>query len=101
VARKEKFLAAEFSKRWDRTYEGLTRAQQEQVDGVVIALMKQKPTPGMRIKPIHPEKYYNEARANSGDRVVFRIDRNTVWFVEIVEHDDIGRYGKAIRGLFS
>jgi hypothetical protein len=54
----------------------------------------------MRIKPVEPEKSYNEARANDGDRVIHRIEAGKVWFVEIVMHDDIGRYGKAPRALF-
>ncbi|MBA2671319.1 MAG: hypothetical protein H0U67_13170 [Gemmatimonadetes bacterium] len=54
----------------------------------------------MRIKPIEPEKYYHEARINEGDRLVFRIESETVWFVDVVEHDDIGKYGKKLSGLF-
>jgi hypothetical protein len=54
----------------------------------------------MRIKPIEPEKYYNEARINDGDRLVFRVESGCVWFVDVVEHDDIDRYGKKIEGLF-
>jgi hypothetical protein len=99
VATKEKFLAAEFSIRWDGRYEGLTRAQRESIDEVVIALMKQKPAPGMRIKPIQPKKYYNEARINSG--IVYRVGKGTASFVDIVEHDHIGRYGQEVNGLFS
>jgi hypothetical protein len=32
--------------------------------------------------------------------VIHRIDGGKVWFVDIVAHDDIGRYGKALKGLF-
>jgi hypothetical protein len=99
VARKKPFLGAEWSKRWDRSYQGLGHEQQKGVDKVVIALLKQQPTPGMRIKPVEPEKYYNEARANDADRVIHRIEGGKVWFVDIVGHDDIGRYGKALRGI--
>jgi hypothetical protein len=87
VAAKHQFLAAEFSNRWDRTYEGRTLAPQEGADEVVIALMKQKPAPAMRVKPVQPKKYYNEARISSGDRIIFRIEKGTVWFVDIVEND--------------
>ncbi len=54
----------------------------------------------MRVKPIEPEKYYNEARINEGDRLIFRIEADTIWFVDVVTHDDIGRYGKKIADLF-
>jgi hypothetical protein len=100
VARKQAFLGAEWSRRWDKSYRNLTHEQQKGVDKVVIALLKQQPTPGMRLKPVEPEKYYNEARANDGDRVIHRIEGDKVWFVDIVAHDDIGRYGKALKGLF-
>jgi hypothetical protein len=49
---------------------------------------------------VEPEKYYSEARANDGDRVIHRIEGGKVWFVDMVAHDDIGRYGKALKGLF-
>jgi hypothetical protein len=100
VARRKPFLGAEWSKRWDRSYEKLTHEQQKGVDRVAIALIKQQPTPGMRIKPIEPEKYYYEARVNEGDRLIHRIDASKVWFVDIVAHDDIDRYGKELPRLF-
>jgi hypothetical protein len=100
VPRKKAFLGAEWSKRWDKSYQNLNHEQQKGVDKVVIALLKQEPTPRMRVKPLEPEKYYNEARANAGDRVIHRIEDGKIWFVDIVAHDDIGRYGKALKGLF-
>jgi mRNA-degrading endonuclease RelE of RelBE toxin-antitoxin system len=100
VARRQKFLAAEFSKRFEKSYAGLTVAQQNGVDRAVIALLKRKPTPGMRVKPIQPEKYYAEARINDGDRLIHRIDGGTLWVVDIVPHDDIDRYGRKVGALF-
>jgi len=100
VARRQKFLAAEFSKRFEKSYAGLTVAQQNGVDRAVIALLKRKPTPGMRIKPIQPDKYYDEARINDGDRLVHRIEGDTLWVVDVVPHDDIDRYGRKLDGLF-
>jgi hypothetical protein len=100
VARKRSFLGAEWSRRWDRSYQKLTHEQQKAADKVVIALLKQQPTPGMRVKPVEPEKHYNEARINDGDRVIFRFEAGKVWFVDIVVHADIGRYAKELQGLF-
>ncbi|HET7321890.1 MAG TPA: hypothetical protein VFI96_05310 [Longimicrobiaceae bacterium] len=94
MAREQKFLGAEFSDRFRVSYSALSHDRQKGADKVVLALMKQEPTPGMRIKPIQPEKHYSEARINSGDRLIFRIEAGKVWFVDIVEHDDIARYGK-------
>lgn len=100
MARGKAFLRAEWSKRWDKSYQRLTHEQQKGVDKVVIALLKQEPTPGMRVKPVEPEKFYNEARVNNGDRVNHRIEDGSVRFVDVVAHDDIDRYGKELKGLF-
>ncbi|HEY0015574.1 MAG TPA: hypothetical protein VGC13_04625 [Longimicrobium sp.] len=100
MARARGFLPAAWSSRWDKSYASLSHDRQKGADKVAIALIKQEITPGMRIKPVEPEKYYNEARINDADRLIFRIEGGTVWFVDIVEHDDIGRYGKKVSGLF-
>lgn len=100
MARAKGFLAAAWSSRWNKSYAALSNDRQKGADRVAIALVKQEVTPGMRIKPVEPEKYYNEARINDADRLIFRIEDGTVWFVDIVEHDDIGRYGKKVAGLF-
>jgi hypothetical protein len=100
VSRNKGFLAAAWSTRWSKTYGNLPYDRQKGADKVVIALIKQEPTPGMRVKPIEPEKYYYEARINDGDRLVFRIEGGCVWFADVVEHDGIDRYGKKIQGLF-
>jgi hypothetical protein len=95
VARKQLFLNAEFSEQWKESYQALQHAQQQGVDKVVMALLKQQTTPGMRVKPIEPDKYYNEARINDGDRIIHRTHEGTVYFVDIVPHDEIGKYGRA------
>jgi hypothetical protein len=99
VAKAKGFLAARFTARWAKTYLGLTADQQKGADKVVMAILKQQLTPGMRIKPVEPEKYYHEARINDGDWLIFRVDEGTAWFVDIVKHDDIGRYGKRLDRL--
>lgn len=100
MARKATFLGAEWSGRFAESYPRLSHDRQKGVDKVALALIKQEVTPGMRLKPIEPEKYYNEARINDGDRLVFRIEDGRVWFVDVVAHDDIGRYGRHVAGLF-
>ncbi len=99
MARQE-FLAAEFSRRFEKSYAGLTAAQERGADKAVIALLKRKPTPGMRIKPIQPDKFYDEARINDGDRLAHRIEKRPLWVVDVVPHDDIDRYGRKVEGLF-
>ena len=100
MARKQTFLGAEWSIRFKASYPRLSSDRQKSTDKVALALMKQEITPGMRIKPVEPEKYYYEARINDADRLIFRIENDRVWFVDVVPHDDIGRYGRALPGLF-
>ena len=94
MARKHAFLNAEFTERWKQSYQCLQLAEQNGVDKVVIALLNQKPTPGMRVKPIEPDKYYFEARINDGDRLIHRTHEGTLYFIDIVTHDDIGKYSR-------
>jgi hypothetical protein len=88
------FLRAAWSERWQRSYAALSIDRQKSADRVAIGLIKGEVTPGMRVKPIEPDKYYNEARINDGDRIVFRVSEGTVWFVDVIDHDRIGRYGR-------
>jgi len=62
-----------------------------------MALIKGTDTPGLNVKPILPDKYYLEARISSGDRIVFRMQDDTMYFLDMVKHDDIGRYGRRPR----
>jgi hypothetical protein len=94
MARKQTFLAAVWSDLWKESYAKLSIDRQAACDDAVMALIKQVSSSGLRIKPIQPAKYYLEARINSGDRIVFRLDEGTVVFVDVVAHDDISRYGK-------
>lgn len=101
MARKQSFFRAEFSNRFRESYAALfSTDRQKGADKVILALMKREVTGGMRVKPILPEKFYQEARLNDGNRLVFRVSEDTVWFVDLVAHDDIGRYGRRAGGLF-
>lgn len=100
MARKQRFLGVAWSARFRESYPKLSSDRQKGTDKVVLALIKQEITPGLRIKPVEPEKYYHEARINDGDRLIFRIEDGRVWFVDVVPHDEIGRYGKSVPGLF-
>jgi hypothetical protein len=94
MGRAQVFLAATWSERWKESYAGLPAERQLACDAAAMALIKQQLSPGLRVKPILPDKFYLEARINSGDRIVFRIEGGAVLFVDVVKHDDIVRYGK-------
>ena len=92
MARKHTFLNAEFTERWKKAYELLQVSQQNGVDKVMGALLKQRPTPGMRVKPVEPDKYYYEARINDADRLIYRTQGGLLYFIDIVPHDEIAKY---------
>ena len=97
MARKQTFLAAVWSDVWKEHYAKLSAERQAACDEAAMALIKQTSSSGLRTKPIQPAKYYLEARINSGDRIIFRLAEGTVFFVDVVTHDDISRYGKRPR----
>ena len=94
MARKQPFLDIEFADQFKKSYSDFQAREQERIDELVMALAKGVRTPGMRIKPIEPEKYYLEARVNDGNRVVFRIANDTLLLADVVPHDLISRYGR-------
>ena len=94
MARKQTFLTAEWSEQWKERYAQLSTDRQAACDKAVIALIKREASPGLHVKPIHPDKHYSEARINTGDRIVFRVAEDTIFFVDVVKHDDISRYGQ-------
>jgi mRNA-degrading endonuclease RelE of RelBE toxin-antitoxin system len=97
VAKEQAFLRAVWSEGWKRSYRALNADRQRSCDRAAIALIKRESSPGLRVKPIQPDKYYYEARIGSGDRIVFRVEAGTIYFIDVVKHDDIDRYGKRPR----
>jgi len=74
MPRKQDFLTAEWSESWKLSYAQLSHDRQAACDKAAISLIKRASSPGLHIKPIHPDKYYFEARINTGDRIVFRVE---------------------------
>ena len=94
MARKQPFLNAVWSDHLKESYAKLQANEQKAADKVAFAITKGEVTPGMRIKPIEPEKYFHEARLNDGDRLVHRVQEGTVYFVDVVPHHQINTYGR-------
>ena len=88
------FLSASWSESWKASYASLPADRQASCDRVILALIKGIDSAGVRVKPILPDKHYLEARISSGDRIVFRAEQGTIYFVDVVKHDDIARYGR-------
>jgi hypothetical protein len=91
------FLSVWWSESWKASYAALPADRQSSCDRVILTLIKGIDSAGLNVKPIQPEKYYLEARINSGDRIVFRVDQGTIYFIDLVKHDDIARYGRRPR----
>jgi hypothetical protein len=90
--------AASFTDRWRRTVAELSAERRAACERAVLRLLGESNTQGLSVKPILPDKYYLEARIDRGDRIVFRIDGETMYFIDVVKHDDIGRYSRRPRG---
>ena len=97
MAIKQTFLIARWSERFKESYAALSPQRQAACAEAAIALIKRESSPGLRVKPIQPDKCYSEARISSGDRIVFRIEEESILFIDVVKHDDIARYGRRPR----
>jgi hypothetical protein len=97
VATRPAARSALFGEQWWESYGRLSPDRQSSCDRAVMALIKGMQSAGLNVKPILPEKHYLEARISSGDRIVFRVDAGTIAFLDVVSHDEIGRYGRRSR----
>jgi hypothetical protein len=62
MGRRQPFLNARWTERWKQSYARLSADRQTACDQAALALIKQTELPGLRIKPILPDKFYLEAR---------------------------------------
>lgn len=92
MTRERRELEVSYGKRFEQRLRELPEARRTPCLRVIEALARQEPTPGMRVKPILPGRFYSEARISSGDRLVFRTSQGVLHLIDIVTHDDIVRY---------
>lgn len=84
-------LTVSYGSRFEHRLRTLPAARRTSCLRVIEALAKQESTPGMRVKPILPGRFYSEARISSGDRLVFRSADGVLYLIDVVSHDDIVR----------
>ena len=94
---RQPFLDARWQEAWKASYAALAPELQRACDHAAMALMKRQDLPGLRVKPILPDKFFYEARISSGARIIFRVDGGTILFYDVVKHDDIDRYSRRPR----
>ena len=89
--------SAVWTEQWWESYGRMPADRQASCDRAAMALIKGSDAPGLNVKPILPDKHYLEGRISGGDRIVFRVEAGTIFFMDVVKHDDIGRYGRRPR----
>ncbi len=88
------FESAEFTRRFEKSFAALPLEVRRQCRKAILQVMKDPHYPGLRSKPIQPGRFHWEARLNRGDRLIFRPAGDIVYFIDVVSHDDIARYGE-------
>lgn len=91
-------LEVSYGSRFEQRLRRLPEARRSSCLRVIEALARQEPTPGMRVKPILPGRFYSEARISSGDRLIFRTSQGILHLIDVVTHDDIVRYAEPGKG---
>ena len=99
MATRPAIRSATWTEQWWRSYARLASDRQASCDRVIMALVKGSDAPGLNVKPILPDKHYLEARISSGERIVFRVEAGAIYFMDVVRHDDIARYGRRPRQI--
>lgn len=91
------FLTLKVAKRFEKTTATLQEAQRKQLARQSRLLFENPAHSSLRAHPVKPDKYYWEAYLNNSDRIVYVPDGSRLVLVDVVPHDDIGRYGKRPR----
>lgn len=87
------FNVAEFTRRFEKSFARLPADAQAQCRKAVGQIVENSRHPGLHVKPLQPAKIHWEARLNRGDRIIFRPAGPVVYFLDIVPHDEIDRFG--------
>lgn len=87
------FEVAEFTRRFQKSFARLPADAQAQCRKAIGQIMDDSGHPGLHSKPIQPAKVHWEARLNRGDRIIFRPAGRVVFFLDVIPHDEISRFG--------
>jgi hypothetical protein len=93
VTRARAFTKLELTSRFDKSFARLSAKLQEQCEATLHALLQEPLRPGLRLKPVLPGKTYWEVRINRADRLIIFPQGNVAYIMDIVTHDEIGKWG--------
>lgn len=82
-----------FTNRFTKSYLDLSPPVKKQCDKALAFLLSDPDQPGLNLKPILPAKNYLEARVGRAYRIVIRPDEDTAHLIDVVDHDEIGKWG--------
>jgi hypothetical protein len=91
------FVSTERTKRFEKAVANLQGDQSKALKKQLAHLYQNPKHPSLKVHQIDPDKYYWEAYLNRGDRIIYIPEGTHLVLVDIVNHDDISRYGRRPR----
>lgn len=83
------FSDAYFTDRFKKSYTRLHPDVQKQCDRAIKQVLEDPTYRGLRAKPIQPSKIYWEARVGRADRLIYKPEGSTVYFIDVITHDEL------------
>ncbi len=91
------FSTYQRTKKFDKSYRDFPASVQTQIDKSVGLLFSNPAHPGLEAHPIQPDRHFWEAYVNKSIRLIYVPEGSHLVLVDVVAHDDIGRYSRAPR----
>lgn len=88
------FKTLETTQQYKEAVANLQPAARKQVAAHARLLFENPAHPSLRTHSIKPDKYYWEAYVNRGDRIIYIPEGSHLVLIDVVSHDDIGRYAR-------
>jgi hypothetical protein len=88
------FQTLEITEQYKEAVANLQKAPRKQVAARTSLLFENPAHPSLNAHSIKPDKHYWEAYVNRGDRIIYIPEGSHLVLVDVVAHDDIGRYSK-------
>ncbi len=86
--------ALHVTRRFIRAYRRLTPPWQEHCDATVRLLLQDPSHRRLRLRPIEPAGFYEEARVAIGGKLILMPHGDTVYVLDVVTPVEAARYGR-------